>query len=91
MTAIFSSLLSDVYKFYPMSTPAISLPERNDLDASAVRDVTSVVMTTRLDSHEAKKVSAYAVQDHRTRSSFLRLMVLKGIQAYEKEHQSATA
>lgn len=50
-----------------------------------------MVMTTRLDSREAEKVSVYAVQDHRTRSSFLRLMVLKGIQAYEKEHQSATA
>ena len=74
-----------------MSTSAISLPPRNETDISATRDVTSVVMTTRLDSHEAEKVSAYAVQDHRTRSSFLRLMVLKGIQAYEKEHQSATA
>ncbi|MDR9850218.1 hypothetical protein [Herbaspirillum huttiense] len=74
-----------------MSTPAILLPPRNETDIPATREVTSVVMTTRLDSREAEKVSAYAVQDHRTRSSFLRLMVLKGIQAYEKEHQSATA
>ncbi|UIN20839.1 hypothetical protein [Herbaspirillum frisingense] len=74
-----------------MSTSAISLPAGNESDAPVAKDVASVVMTTRLDSQEAKKVSAYAVQDHRTRSSFLRLMVLKGIQAYEKELQSATA
>jgi len=69
-----------------MSTSAISLPLRNQSDIPAATDVTSVVMTTRLDSREAEKVSAYAVQDHRTRSSFLRLMVLKGIQAYEQEN-----
>jgi hypothetical protein len=68
-----------------MSTSAIPLSYGNETDIPATRDVASVVMTTRLDSREAEKVSAYAVQDHRTRSSFLRLMVLKGIQAYEQE------
>ncbi|WP_288408003.1 hypothetical protein [uncultured Herbaspirillum sp.] len=61
-----------------MRTTPTEFPQNNDH--------ASVAVTFRLESHEVKKVAALARQDLRTRSSFLRLLILRGLASYEKEN-----
>jgi hypothetical protein len=66
-----------------MSTPDIAPnPENNDA---------SRPITMRLHPDEIARAERYAKQDHRTRASFVRLMMLRGLAAYEKELESTTA
>ena len=48
-------------------------------------------VTMRLNPDEIAKAERYAKQDQRTRASFVRLMMLRGLAAYEKELESTTA
>jgi hypothetical protein len=45
----------------------------------------------RLNPDELAKVELYAKRDQRTRASFLRLLTLRALAAYEKQLESTTA
>jgi len=62
----------------------------NTAQASA-GDATSLPITLRLTAEEIEKAQVLARQDHRTRAAFIRVMFLRGLAAYEKELQSASA
>lgn len=51
----------------------------------------SLPITLRLTAEEIDKAQILARRDHRTRAAFIRVMFLRGLAAYEKELQSATA
>lgn len=46
---------------------------------------TSKPVTVRLAPDDIAKTERYAKQDQRSRASFVRLMMLRGLAAYEKE------
>jgi len=52
-------------------------------------DVGSKPITMRLNPEEIAKVELYAKQDHRTRASFLRLLTLRALAAYEKQLETS--
>jgi len=54
-------------------------------------DGASKPITMRLNPDELAKVELYAKQDQRTRASFLRLLTLRALAAYEKQLESTTA
>lgn len=59
--------------------------------AHAVEVEHSAPVTVRLFPEEIKKAQVLASRDHRTRAAFIRVMFLRGLAAYEKEIESATA
>jgi len=62
-----------------------------DTAQAGAGDNSSLPVTLRLTAEEIEKAQVLARQDHRTRAAFIRVMFLRGLAAYEKELQSATA
>ena len=62
-----------------------------DTAQAGAADASSLPVTLRLTAEEVEKAQVLARQDHRTRAAFIRVMFLRGMAAYEKELQSATA
>jgi len=62
-----------------------------DTAQAGAADVSSLPVTLRLTAEEIEKAQVLARRDHRTRAAFIRVMFLRGLAAYEKELQSATA
>jgi len=62
-----------------------------DTARAGAADISSLPITLRLTAEEIEKAQVLARQDHRTRAAFIRVMFLRGLAAYEKELQSATA
>jgi hypothetical protein len=62
-----------------------------DISPNTENDGASKPITMRLNPDELAKAERYARLDHRTRASFLRVMMLRGLAAYEKELETTTA
>lgn len=77
------SLLSDVHKYYPMST--------HDTVQADAAEHGSAPVTVRLSPEELRKAQLLARRDHRTRAAFIRVMYLRGLADYEKQLETATA
>lgn len=52
-------------------------------------DPASLPITVRLPAGAAQKAARLAKEDHRTRSAFIRVMYLRGLDAYEKERETS--
>ena len=78
------SLLSDVYN---------QLSHMPTLSKHACRPHTdtSVAVTFRLEADEEQRLAELARQDLRTRSSFVRLLILRGLAAYDKDVKAERA
>ncbi|MDR6583430.1 hypothetical protein [Herbaspirillum frisingense] len=78
------SLLSDVYNQLS-HMPTLSKPVcRPHTD-------TSVAVTFRLEIDEEQRLAELARQDLRTRSSFVRLLILRGMAAYDNDVKAGRA
>ncbi|WP_231944360.1 hypothetical protein [Herbaspirillum seropedicae] len=78
------SLLSDVYNqlsHMPTLSKYVSRPHTD----------TSVAVTFRLEADEEQRLAELARQDLRTRSSFVRLLILRGLAAYDKDVKAERA
>lgn len=53
---------------------------------SAPRSLKTRPLVIRLAEEEIGKAETYAANESRSRASFLRLMILRGLQDYEREH-----
>ena len=62
-----------------------------DTAPNTEHDGPSRPITMRLGPDDLAKVERYAKQDRRTRASFLLVMMLDGLAAYEKKHESTIA
>ena len=78
------SLLSDVYNQLS-HMPTLSKP------VSRPHTDTSVAVTFRLEADEEQRLAELARQDLRTRSSFVRLLILRGMAAYDKDVKAGRA
>ncbi|MEB0137975.1 MULTISPECIES: hypothetical protein [unclassified Undibacterium] len=65
----------------------------NTIDPTSSTEIEQISkpITVRLHPEELAKVERYAKEDHRTRASFLRVMTLRGLAAYEKEYDTTIA
>ncbi len=78
------SLLSDVYNklsHMPTFSKHVARPHTD----------TSVAVTFRLEADEEQRLAELARQDLRTRSSFVRLLILRGMAAYDKDVKAERA